>query len=78
MSELTSCNYCSLQRIKARAKSENKKVTVLADSTWGLGGLNVYVHPKGIKIKDLIGGEDGERKKYRVSWFMALGNHCEC
>ena len=78
MSELTSCNYCRLQRIKARAKKEGTNVTLLDDAKWGMGGVNVYIHPKEVKIKDISGGEDGDRKKYFACWFMALGDHCEC
>jgi len=78
MSELTPCNFCSLARVKARAKEEGKKVTVLADAKWGLGGYNVYVHPKSVKIADLPGGEDGARSEYRSSWMMEIGNKCGC
>jgi hypothetical protein len=78
MSELTRCNYCSLQRIKEDAKAEKRKVTILADARWGMGGVNVYVHPPGVNIKKLEGGEDGPRKRYFVSWFMALTQHCAC
>jgi hypothetical protein len=78
MSELTQCNYCSLKVIRHDAKLEKMKVTILSDANWGMGGVNVYIHPRNINIKELPGGEDGERKKYRVAWFMSLGNHCEC
>jgi hypothetical protein len=78
MSELTPCNYCNLNRIKRRAKENGMKVTVLNDARWGMGGSNVYVHPKGLKIEKLGGAEDGPREKYRVSWMMEIPSRCEC
>ena len=78
MSEFTQCNYCSLQQIRSRAKAKSWKVTKITNSKWGMGGVNIYVHPKDIKIFDLKGGEDGERSKYRVSWFMELPERCCC
>jgi hypothetical protein len=42
MSELTSCNYCTLKRIKARAEKDGNQVIVK--------GQNVYVIPKGRKL----------------------------
>lgn len=78
MSELTPCNWCSLRRIREQAKVDNKKVTILHDADWGLGGMNVYVHPKDIDVRKLKGGEDGIRSKYRVTWFKALSKSCCC
>ncbi len=78
MGEFTSCNYCKLQGIKRRAKEDGLTVTVLGDANWGMGGENVYVHPKDINISQLAGGEDGPRAKYRVSWMMGIGSRCEC
>ncbi len=76
MSELTRCNYCSLQGVKQRAKEKNLKVTVLTDG-WGgsLGGLSVYVHPKEIKIPKL---SIKEREKYFSRWLMELSDRCAC
>jgi len=78
MSDLTRCNFCTLKSIRADARKKKLKVTILSDAKWGMGGVNVYVHPKNIKIRDLPGGEDGEREKYRKAWFMELTNHCCC
>lgn len=72
------CNYCILQSIKKQAKLKGYKVTILYDAKWGLGGVNVYVHPKSIKISDLSGGEDGERKQYRKAWMMEIPVYCCC
>lgn len=78
MSSLTQCNLCSLNRIKVLAKEKGLRVTVLADAEWGMGGLNVYVHPQGVKIATLPGGEDGVRKMYMRAWFMSLSDQCAC
>lgn len=78
MSDLTPCNYCSLQSIKKRAKEKRQKVTVLYNSKWHSGqGCNVYVHPKNVKLQNIK--EDSElHDKYSVSWFMELSDKCCC
>ena len=78
MSELTSCNFCNLGRIRRDAKVKGMKVTILNDASWGMGGSNVYVHPKEIKIEKLDGGENGCRLEFRVSWMMEIPNRCQC
>lgn len=78
MSSLTSCNRCSLNAIRHKAKEDGLKVTKLEDSEWGMGGVNIYVHPHDISIKDLSGGEDGEREQFRVAWFMEISKGCCC
>jgi hypothetical protein len=75
---MTRCNYCILKVIKSRAEKGGLKVTTLSDATWGMGGVNVYVHPEKVDIKALAGGEDGERSKYRAAWFMELSKDCAC
>ena len=77
MSELTQCNYCRLQETRARAKAKRMEVTLL-DDLGVMGGLNVYVHPATVKIRELSGGEDGERKQFSVGWFMELTDYCCC
>ena len=70
MSELTPCNYCTLQRMKRAAKLNGERVVMVrAKEIQGLGGMDVYVLPKGEKKLE---------KKYFRAWFMALGNRCEC
>ena len=78
MSERTSCNHCSLLGIRRRAKQQGKGVTILDDARWGMGGVNVYVHPKEINVRKMEGGEDGQRARYRVAWFKELTTHCVC
>ena len=67
MSELTPCNYCTMQRIKGEAKSKNE-IVITKKGTGVLGGIDVYVLPKG----------ETPKKKYFRAWFMALGKYCEC
>jgi len=78
MSDSTLCNWCLLRLIKRRAKAENKKVTILCDANWGLGGVNVYVYPKNVDIRKMKDGEDGAKKKYRTAWFQELSQSCCC
>ena len=73
MSELTQCNYCRLQRTKRDAKEKGMKITLLASNF--MGGTDVFVHPKNVKIKDAQGKD---REKYLSSWMMAIGDRCEC
>ena len=81
MSDLTRCNYCTLQNIKRRAKEEGNKV--ILKPGWR-GGTDVYVVPKGVAIpKEVKSGTDKEEgdefhKKYCVAWFMELTSHCAC
>lgn len=68
MSELTPCNYCSLQHLKAKYKGQ--KVEVKADTSgkpagWTEGGM-----PPGYKV--FVDGKDIE------VWFMAITDHCCC
>ena len=72
------CNHCSLKRIRQTAKQNGMKVTVLSDAKWGMGGQNIYVHPRSINISKLPGDEDGERAQYRQAWMMEIPNHCCC
>jgi hypothetical protein len=72
------CNYCHMKFIKNRANRDGMKVTTLRDARWGMGGVNVYVHPASVDIKSIEGGEDGERSKYRQAWFMELTQSCAC
>lgn len=74
---MSGCCYCSLQSIKRRAKEEGKEVTVVYNARWGMGGANVYVHPKGVNLEGVV--EDSpECKKYWVSWMMKITDRCAC
>lgn len=78
MNKQTLCNYCLLEGIRKMAKEKKKKVTILADTSWSIKGLNVYVHPPSVIIHKLNGGEDGERAVYRIAWVKKIENHCSC
>lgn len=72
---MSQCNFCTNKQIIKKAKQSGNSVTHLKETKYGLGGINVYVHPKNINIKKLPAKE---REKYFKVWFMALGSHCEC
>ena len=72
MSELTQCNFCSLQEIKTNAKAAGNTITVMADGTQS---KNVYVHPKSVNVRAL---NDQQREKYFVSWMEDLTPECAC
>lgn len=62
MSDLTFCNYCNMEAIKARAKKVDRKVEVrpAKEDVCYLGGTDVFV--------------DGKF----VAWFMTLPDYCCC
>ena len=73
MSELTPCNYCTLQRIKRDAKKSGKKVSIRNETLlhWTQGRA-VYVHPNTVK------GNARFDKKYFQAHFAELTDHCVC
>lgn len=76
VSELTQCNYCSLNRIKARAKKNNCRVIVKRGQNFGVGaGHDVFVVPNG---EEADKEPDHEKNKHFRSWMMRIGSHCEC
>jgi len=75
VSDTLACNHCDLIRYEAKAKKLRQKVTLLEDTTSLLGGLDVYRHPKKVKIKELA---EKEREQYCICWFMSLTDHCVC
>jgi hypothetical protein len=74
MSELTQCNFCSLEGIKEEAREAGLRVTLIPGKH-ELKGLDVYVHPRDINIHVL--GES-QQKKYWRCWMWAIGSKCEC
>ena len=82
MSELTKCNFCTMNWLKARA--EREQLRVLTRAGWR-GGVDVFLVPHGIKIPNCNLDEDSPitegrifHKLYWVSWFMELGERCGC
>lgn len=67
MSELTQCNYCKLRDIKYIANKLGKEVKIEPNSQHG--GIDVLVK---------LPGEEWNREKHFVAWFMELGTNCGC
>jgi hypothetical protein len=67
MSDLTSCNYCTLKRIRKDAK-ENGKIVVLKASGF-MGGIDVFVLKRGEKL---------DRKEHFCAWLMEIPDRCVC
>jgi hypothetical protein len=82
MSSLTTCNYCTLKRIKKDAKVEGKKVVLRASNF--MGGTDVFVVPKGEKLpayknpSDKLPNGDEVYKKYHKAWLMEIPTSCCC
>jgi hypothetical protein len=82
MSELTSCNFCNLNRIKAKAKKEGKKV-ILKRSNF-MGGTDVFTVPEGTTLpaykepSDTLPNGCEAYQKYHKSWMMEIPRHCCC
>ena len=85
MSELTPCNYCNLQRFRARAKTKGARV--LLRSSAFMNGLNVFEVPKGEKLapqsemvepNDQYPNGNDAYDKYHIAWFMGLSEGCCC
>ena len=72
MSELTTCNFCNLRRMKARAKAEGKTVTLLP-SSWG--GFDVMVHAPHEQVFQHT--PDDGNPQWRA-WMQEIGDRCEC
>jgi len=68
MSQLTSCNRCTLKLLRKR-KSPGESIKVVEDKDSGMGGFNVYQFPKGHKII---------HSKHFVAWLMEIPERCEC
>ena len=78
MSELTQCNYCSMRNLE-RNLEPGYKITLMEsteEESMGLGGFEVYVHPKTVELSNPVTEE--EHELYWVSWLMALPAHCCC
>lgn len=67
------CNYCHLKSIRERAKKQGSRVYLRA----GMGGIDVFVVPKGEKLDTSV-NEKGEHGKQWVAWMMEIPDHCVC
>lgn len=66
------CNHCKLQAIRKQAKKDGRRVS-LRPAAWGMGGSEVYVHPRTVKTPWA-----DDREKYWVAWMMLVPERCEC
>jgi len=73
MSELTLCNFCSLQSIRRRHKQTGARVYQVPRDGW----IEIYVVPKNQKL-DSERKKDGEPSDQFVASFMALMPSCVC
>ena len=74
MSELTPCNYCTLQRIK-RDKPKGSKVYLQSNAGW----IDVYVVPKGEQLDTRQDPKTLNHlsEQWKAS-FLALTDYCCC
>jgi hypothetical protein len=73
MSELTTCNYCKLQRYKHSAREAGNHIEVV--NVGGFLPFEVYELPKGRRYKDLT---PKQREAARISSMMAISDSCAC
>ena len=72
------CNHCKVKAVKRRAGERGLKVTTMKNDEWGMGGVNMYMHPADVKLPKDMPGDGDMHDKYFVAWFMAIGKTCEC
>ena len=83
MSELTSCNFCTLEGVKRRAKRDGMRVLTMPGQSYQgeegslPAGIEVYVVPKGVTKAHLAARRD-LRERFGGRWFMALSGSCCC
>lgn len=77
MSELTKCNFCSLEAIHRKARHNRYEVTVIEATPHreNLGGFDVYVHPTWRNVREM---SHKTRRMYWECWFKELSDHCVC
>lgn len=73
MSELTSCNFCTLQSIRRRHKGTGARVYQVYINGW----LEIYVVPKGQKLNTKRAA-DGEPSDQFTASLMELTPSCVC
>ena len=79
MSELTSCNYCTLQGMKRRAKANDERVITMPSFHRAPTprGIDVFVVPVGV-TKSHLRNHEVLRDEFGGTWFMELTQHCVC
>lgn len=66
------CNFCTLQRMRDRAKKEGKVVTLLPGAQ---GGYDVMVHAPDERVIPHV-ADDGN-PQFRA-WLWEVGDKCAC
>ena len=76
---MSQCNNCSLKSIRKGAKGTHRVLLSYLGANFGLGGVNVIMYPKDLKLpkKGTQARFDFE-KEHLKAWFMEMGDHCEC
>ena len=77
MSELTTCNFCSLKDMK-RNMPPGHRLVKRHNATWGMGGINIYVVPLDVEVPQVVVDGDEFHKAYWNRWFMELSTRCVC
>ena len=72
---MSECNFCTYERLKKKLPKDHKITKIRSGFNGGLGGVDIYIHPKNVKLKEL---SDIDKKQYWKIWFMELPNRCAC
>jgi len=82
MSELTPCNWCSMQRYYSDARRERQRIVVMPATKkdkYFLGGFNVYVFPKALYTRAQFRRlPPDEQEHWWVSWMWEITDRCVC
>lgn len=83
MSGFVTCNYCSMRRIEAEAKTTGKRIVKKRSAFWG--GINVFLVPESVDVPKVIKepssqlpNGDNFYEKYNEAWFMTISTFCVC
>jgi hypothetical protein len=77
MSDLTPCNYCTLQRITRRRLRPGWILTVLPGGVRPYGA-EAFIHPDTVTIVRNAPHAARDRERYFVAGFGELTDHCVC
>ena len=69
------CNYCTLREIRKEARGRAR--VHLRRSSGGMGGVDVFVVPKGEKLDTSV-DEKGNHNPQWKAWLMEVSDHCVC
>ena len=75
MEVILRCNFCTLKKIKSNAEEIGLSATLIKSTSSGLGGIDVFIHPKNVTIESL---EPEKRKEFFAVWAWEIGDKCHC